>query len=158
MCGIIGYVGSKQAVPILLSGLTRLEYRGYDSVGIAVIEHGKLTLFRRAGKVEELVQELSTHAFTARVGIGHTRWATHGPPTTENAHPHVDCRGKIAVVHNGIIENFRPLKARLVAAGHTFRSETDSEVIAHLIEEHDHGDHLCSRAGQSERWLCPACL
>ncbi len=144
MCGIIGYIGSKQAVPILLSGLTRLEYRGYDSVGIAVIESGKLTLFRRAGKVEELIQQLAAHEFTAQVGIGHTRWATHGPPTIENAHPHVDCRGKIAIVHNGIIENFRALKARLVAAGHTFRSETDSEVIAHLIEEHDHGDLLAA--------------
>ncbi len=140
MCGIIGYVGSKPVIPILLAGLSRLEYRGYDSVGIAVIAGGELKLFRRAGKVEDLARQLAEHESSAQVGIGHTRWATHGPPTVENAHPHVDCRGKIAVVHNGIIENFRDLKARLVASGHTFKSDTDSEVIAHLIEEHDHGD------------------
>ncbi len=140
MCGIIGYVGSKPVIPILLAGLSRLEYRGYDSVGIAVIAGGELQLFRRAGKVEDLAHQLAAHESSAQVGIGHTRWATHGPPTVENAHPHVDCRGKIAVVHNGIIENYRDLKARLVASGHTFKSDTDSEVIAHLIEEHDHGD------------------
>jgi len=131
-------------VPLLFSGLKRLEYRGYDSAGIAIIEKGKLTLFRRAGKVEELAAEVLTEEFTAQVGIGHTRWATHGAPTDENAHPHLDCRGKIAVVHNGIIENFRPLRARLAAAGHTFRSQTDTEVIAHLIEEHDRGDLLAA--------------
>ncbi len=140
MCGIIGYVGSKPVIPILLAGLSRLEYRGYDSAGIAVVTGGELKLFRRAGKVEDLAHQLAEHELPAQVGIGHTRWATHGPPTVENAHPHVDCRGKIAVVHNGIIENFRDLKARLIAHGHTFKSDTDSEVIAHLVEEHDHGD------------------
>ncbi len=145
MCGIIGYVGIKPAAPVLLEGLKRLEYRGYDSVGIAVLEAGVMTRFRRAGRVEALGQEVPTD-LVAQIGIGHTRWATHGPPTKENAHPHLDCRGKIAVVHNGIIENFRDLKERLTAQGHRFQSQTDTEVLAHLIEAHDHGDLLSAVA------------
>ncbi len=144
MCGIIGYVGKKNAVELLFSGLKRLEYRGYDSAGVALIVGGRMTVFRRAGKVDELSGEVLPQGLSARVGIGHTRWATHGPPTEENAHPHLDCRGKIAVVHNGIIENFRPLRDRLIAAGHSFRSQTDTEVLAHLIEEHDEGDILAA--------------
>lgn len=142
MCGIIGYIGEKNAVPLLFSGLKRLEYRGYDSAGIALIEEGRMVAFRRAGKVDELGQEVIAQGLSAHIGIGHTRWATHGAPTEENAHPHLDCRGKIAIVHNGIIENFRPIRERLAAAGHTFRSQTDTEVLAHLIEEHYEGDLL----------------
>ncbi len=144
MCGIIGYVGTEAAVPLLLAGLQRLEYRGYDSAGIAVLENGKMAVFRRAGKVEELAREIGRETIDACVGIGHTRWATHGAPTEENAHPHLDCNGKIAVVHNGIIENFRALKERLAAAGHVFRSQTDTETLAHLIEEHNRGDILAA--------------
>lgn len=142
MCGIIGYVGSKSAVPLLFEGLKRLEYRGYDSAGIAILEDGRMTLFRRAGKVRQLEGEILPLELSAQVGIGHTRWATHGVPTDENAHPHLDCRGKIAVIHNGIIENFQALKERLAASGHRFRSQTDTEVLAHLIEENDQGDLL----------------
>ncbi len=144
MCGIIGYIGEKNAIPLLFSGLKRLEYRGYDSAGIALIENGRLIAFRRAGKVDDLGREVLGQGLSAHIGIGHTRWATHGAPTEENAHPHLDCRGKIAVVHNGIIENFRPIRARLAAAGHTFRSQTDTEVLAHLIEEHYAGDLLAA--------------
>jgi glucosamine--fructose-6-phosphate aminotransferase (isomerizing) len=136
MCGIIGYVGDKPATPLLFQGLKRLEYRGYDSAGIALLENGKMTLFRQAGKVGELGKKVLPLGLSARIGIGHTRWATHGPPTDENAHPHTDCSGRIAVVHNGIIEGFLPVRERLIAAGHDFRSQTDTEVIAHLIEEH----------------------
>jgi glucosamine--fructose-6-phosphate aminotransferase (isomerizing) len=146
MCGIIGYVGSEPVVPLLFAGLKRLEYRGYDSSGIAILEREKMTLFRRVGKVEQLEEEVLPHQLTARIGIGHTRWATHGVPTEENAHPHLDCRGKIAVIHNGIIENFLDLKERLTARGHRFRSQTDTEVLAHLIEEHDDGDLLAAVA------------
>ncbi len=144
MCGIIGYIGEKNAIPLLFSGLKRLEYRGYDSAGVALIDGGRLIAFRRAGKVDELGREVLAQGLSAHIGIGHTRWATHGAPTEENAHPHFDCRGKIAVVHNGIIENFRPIRERLAAAGHTFRSQTDTEVIAHLIEEHYEGDLLAA--------------
>ena len=142
MCGIIGYVGREPVVPLLFEGLKRLEYRGYDSAGIAILEDGHMTLFRRAGKVGQLESEVSARKLSARTGIGHTRWATHGAPTAENAHPHLDCRGKIAVVHNGIIENFHSLKESLIASGHRFRSQTDSEVLAHLVEEHMDEDLL----------------
>ncbi len=145
MCGIIGYVGCEQAAPLLFSGLKRLEYRGYDSAGIAVLEGGKMTLFRRAGRVGDLEKEVP-QTLTARIGIGHTRWATHGVPNEENAHPHLDCRGKIAVIHNGIIENFLDLKEKLISSGHRFRSQTDTEVLAHLIEEHYDGDLLAATA------------
>jgi len=144
MCGIIGYVGSELVVPLLFEGLKRLEYRGYDSAGIAVLKDGQMTLFRRAGKVRELESEVLPLRVPARIGIGHTRWATHGVPSEENAHPHLDCRGRIAVVHNGIIENFQVLKERLIAAGHRFRSQTDTETLAHLIEAYDEGNLLAA--------------
>lgn len=138
MCGIVGYTGPKPAAPILLNGLIKLEYRGYDSAGLALLPSGKpLKIVKKAGKIHNLVAAVRranlSPAITA--GIGHTRWATHGQPTDANAHPHTDCHGKVAVVHNGIIENYQKLKAELQVKGHRFRSQTDSEVLAHLIEE-----------------------
>lgn len=139
MCGIVGYTGSKQVSDILLGGLARLEYRGYDSAGVA-LEVGTgadcaLDVVREVGKVASLAKKLEQHNASSTCGIGHTRWATHGRPTVENAHPHVSCDGRIAIVHNGIIENFAELREELGARGHTFRSETDTEVFAHLVEE-----------------------
>ena len=134
MCGIVGYVGAKQALPILLDGMGKLEYRGYDSAGVACIDDGDIAVERKAGKLEELVRSLEGTTLEGTTGIGHTRWATHGAPTDENAHPHRDCSGSIALVHNGIIENHDVLKAELENEGHTFASETDTEVAAHLIE------------------------
>jgi glucosamine--fructose-6-phosphate aminotransferase (isomerizing) len=135
MCGIVGYVGPDEALPILLEGLRRLEYRGYDSAGVAVLNDA-VTVVKRAGKLAELEAKLEDDgAPRGTVGMGHTRWATHGPPTDTNAHPHVDCTGQVAVIHNGIIENFQALKDDLVKAGHTFSSDTDTEVVAHLIED-----------------------
>ena len=139
MCGIVGYTGSRQVSDILLSGLARLEYRGYDSAGVA-LEVGAgadcaLDVVREVGKVASLAKKSEQHDASSTCGIGHTRWATHGRPTVENAHPHVSCDGRIAIVHNGIIENFAELREELGARGHTFRSETDTEVFAHLVEE-----------------------
>jgi glucosamine--fructose-6-phosphate aminotransferase (isomerizing) len=134
LCGIVGYVGSQSALPILIEGMERLEYRGYDSAGIAVLHDGKISTARKAGRLENLVREVEGEDLSGSMGIGHTRWATHGAPTDENAHPHLDCNGKIALVHNGIIENHDVLKERLRGEGHTFRSQTDTEVAAHLIE------------------------
>jgi glutamine---fructose-6-phosphate transaminase (isomerizing) len=135
MCGIVGYVGPDEALPIILEGLRRLEYRGYDSAGVAVIDGG-LDVVKRAGKLSELDEALSEEgAPVGSVGMGHTRWATHGAPTDRNAHPHLDCTGRVAVIHNGIVENFQPLRARLEKSGHVLASETDTECIAHLIEE-----------------------
>lgn len=139
MCGIVGYVGKRDAVPILLNGLKRLEYRGYDSAGIVLNGHGELELYRAAGRLKELEKVLKDCAHPeecAHFGIGHTRWATHGKPSIENAHPHMDCSGTIAVVHNGIIENYKELKEQLIAEGHQFHSATDTEVIVHLIEKY----------------------
>ncbi len=136
MCGIVGYLGDKNAVDIVLEGLRRLEYRGYDSAGIAVIGAGALHIRRAAGRIKNLEALLREKPIEGRTGLGHTRWATHGRPTDENAHPHTDGSGNLVVVHNGIIENYLPIKERLQAEGHVFKSETDTEVIAHLIERH----------------------
>jgi glutamine---fructose-6-phosphate transaminase (isomerizing) len=136
MCGIIGYVGRKAASPILLEGLRRLEYRGYDSAGVAIVHDAGLLVRKKKGKIDDgLAPALAADPAAGLLGIGHTRWATHGPPSDENSHPHLDQSGKIAVVHNGVIENYDRLQARLLKAGHTFRSGTDTEVLAHLIGE-----------------------
>jgi glucosamine--fructose-6-phosphate aminotransferase (isomerizing) len=135
MCGIMGYIGPRDALPILLDGLRRLEYRGYDSAGVAVLVNGHIELRKSAGKLGVLEGKITHAPLNGRVGIGHTRWATHGNPTDVNAHPHADCTGRHVVIHNGIIENYLPLRERLQAAGHRFDSDTDTEVIAHLIEE-----------------------
>jgi len=141
VCGIIGYLGERPAASILLDSLRRLEYRGYDSAGIAVVDgDGRATSVRTAGKVAVLAERLAGAAATGSVGVGHTRWATHGRPTESNAHPHTDCDGRFFVIHNGIIENFASLRAELRAAGHHFTSETDSEVVPHLIESAYRGD------------------
>jgi len=134
MCGIIGYIGTRKITEVLINGLRRLEYRGYDSAGIAVFHKGKIIIRRTEGKIERLEKQIQGEEFEGKVGIGHTRWATHGRPSEENAHPHFD--GQVAVVHNGIIENYLSLKESLVAKGHSFRSETDSEIIAHLINQY----------------------
>ena len=137
MCGIVGYVGPKKVVPVIIEGLRRLEYRGYDSAGIAVGSPGsdKLAVWRAPGKLHNLEEILNNHPLDGTFGIGHTRWATHGRPTEENAHPHRDCTGRIVVVHNGIVENYLQLKHELIAQGHKFVTETDTEIIAHLIEQ-----------------------
>jgi len=134
MCGIIGYVGHREASSLLLDGLRRVEYRGYDSAGLAVLNGAGVEIRRRVGKVADLVSLVSERPLHGTVGLGHTRWATHGRPSDENAHPHTDCTNAIAVVHNGILENYAELKGRLMAWGHRFQSETDTEVLAHLIE------------------------
>ncbi len=133
MCGIVGYIGPRDAVPYLIEGLRRLEYRGYDSAGVATLEDGELLITKRAGRLDNLIQELSVNASPGHVGIGHTRWATHGPATDANAHPHVGRGSTVAVVHNGVIENFRQIKKRLEEEGCQFQSATDTEVIAHLV-------------------------
>ena len=142
MCGIIGYTGKEEALPLLLGGLERLEYRGYDSAGIALIEDGKLIVEKRVGKIRELVRSLWGKPYKGKTGIGHTRWATHGEPSTENAHPHTDEKEEFAVVHNGIVENYLELKRELESEGVKFRSGTDTEVIAHLIAKNYNGDLL----------------
>ena len=140
MCGIVGYIGSRNAVPIILDGLRRLEYRGYDSAGIAVLNGGDAISVRRAsGKLRNLEEVIRTNPLDGKFGIGHTRWATHGRPTEENAHPHRDCHGNIVVVHNGIVENYLSLKHQLQEEGHKFVTETDTEIIAHLIEKYYEG-------------------
>jgi glutamine---fructose-6-phosphate transaminase (isomerizing) len=136
MCGIVGYAGYRQAQDVVLEGLSRLEYRGYDSAGMAVLDGGKLAWSKRAGKLGNLKAALAERPpLAGTVGLGHTRWATHGPPTDPNAHPHTDCGGHLAVVHNGIIENFAVLRKEIEAAGHELTSETDTELVAHLLEE-----------------------
>src|SRR5262245_58702939 len=129
MCGIIGYIGSKDVVPVIIDGLKRLEYRGYDSAGIAVVNDGHLEIRRSAGKLQNLEEAIRINPLNGVFGIGHTRWATHGRPTEENAHPHRDCTNKIVVVHNGIIENYLELKHKLQAENHTFVTETDTEIL-----------------------------
>ncbi|MGH9867371.1 MAG: glutamine--fructose-6-phosphate transaminase (isomerizing) [Candidatus Polarisedimenticolia bacterium] len=140
MCGIVGYIGNKRVVPVLLDGLRRLEYRGYDSAGIAVVDGTELKIRRSAGKLKDLEEVLRNSPVDGHFGVGHTRWATHGRPTEENAHPHRDCKGRIVVVHNGTIDNYVDIKARLTAQGHRFVTETDTEVIAHLLEAEGGGN------------------
>ncbi len=144
MCGIVGYVGPKPVLPVIMDGLKRLEYRGYDSAGVALVHNGQLEIRRSAGKLSNLEDALAKHPIAGEYGIGHTRWATHGRPTEENAHPHVDCHRRIVVVHNGIIENYFDLKRELIAAGHTFVTQTDTEVVAHLVEQESRGDGLAA--------------
>ena len=135
MCGIVGYIGPRQAAGLLLEGLRRLEYRGYDSAGIAVVNGRGLKIMKAAGKLSVLENEMKEQMPQGTIGIGHTRWATHGAPTTTNAHPHTDQSGRIAVIHNGIIENSGAIRKALEQRGHTFKSETDTEVLAHLVGE-----------------------
>jgi glutamine---fructose-6-phosphate transaminase (isomerizing) len=142
MCGIIGYIGQRQVLPILIDGLRRLEYRGYDSAGVAVVRDGAIELRRSAGKLARLEEAIAVNPLDGEYGIGHTRWATHGRPTEENAHPHRDCTGRIVVVHNGIIENYLELKRQLLREGHTFVTETDTEIVAHLVEREMQDDGL----------------
>ena len=142
MCGIIGYIGSKPVVPVLIEGLRRMEYRGYDSAGVALVGAGGISLRRSAGKLANLESAIATEPVDGLYGIGHTRWATHGRPTEENAHPHRDCTGKIVVVHNGIIENYLELKKELQEQGHLFKTETDTEIVAHLVEREMKQDGL----------------
>jgi glutamine---fructose-6-phosphate transaminase (isomerizing) len=146
MCGIIGYLGAQDATPILMDGLKRLEYRGYDSAGVSVLEPGAAAprVTKCDARVDELLAKLRADMPHGHLGIGHTRWATHGRPTLDNAHPHTDCRGRISVVHNGIIENFQELKDELEAAGHEFVSDTDTEIVPHLIEQYYRGDFLAA--------------
>jgi len=154
MCGIVGYVGSRDATPIVVEGLRRLEYRGYDSAGLAVIQDGQLARRRAVGKLVNLDRVLAERPLDGTVGIGHTRWATHGGVTEANAHPHTDCAGNLVVVHNGIVENYLELKRALQAQGHTFHSETDTEVIAHLVEQHyNDGAPLVGAVRQALRQL-----
>src|SRR2546423_13988019 len=140
MCGIIGYVGRREAEPILVEGLRRLEYRGYDSAGLATLTGPRMHLRRRAGRIANLVRHLGERPAPGCVGISHPRWATHGPATDANAHPHLGGDGAVAIVHNGVIENYALLKKQLQADGVVFRSETDSEVIAHLIASYLNDD------------------
>ena len=142
MCGIVGYIGSKEVVSVLIEGLRKLEYRGYDSAGVAVVSHGAVTLRRSAGKLSNLERVIDADPLTGDYGLGHTRWATHGRPTEENAHPHRDCTGRIVVVHNGIIENYLDLKQELQRQGHKFATETDTEIVAHLVERETRDDGL----------------
>ena len=135
MCGIIGYIGQRNSLPILLEGLRRLEYRGYDSAGIAMIIGDRLVVHKKAGKVAELVNLVSGNGLSSKLGIGHTRWATHGEPNDVNAHPHWDCNNEIALIHNGIIENYDTIKIKLEREGHRMRTATDTEVLCHLVEE-----------------------
>lgn len=140
MCGIVGYVGEKQAANFLIDGLTKLEYRGYDSAGIAVFDGEKINVAKSVGRLAALKEKIKNNTPEGVMGIGHTRWATHGRPSDVNSHPHTDCSGKFAIVHNGIIENFMSLKEELIAKGHKFVSETDTEVVAHLMAAYYDGD------------------
>src|SRR5690348_18448159 len=141
MCGIVGYIGRKKVVPVVVEGLRKLEYRGYDSAGIAVVgADGSLQIRRASGKLRNLEEAISKSPVDGVFGIGHTRWATHGRPTEENAHPHRDCTGQVVVVHNGIIENYLELKEQLQREGHKFVTETDTEIVAHLVEKNMQGD------------------
>ena len=149
MCGIVGYLGDQDVLPILVRGLERLEYRGYDSAGVALVGDGKLATVKSVGKIKALKERLDGRTFPGRLGIAHTRWATHGAPSDRNAHPQLDCTGRIAVVHNGIIENHAALRKLLEAEGHVFASETDTETLAHLIEKHLDGRTLGEAVGRA---------
>ncbi len=152
MCGIVGYIGRKTAAPVIINGLRKLEYRGYDSFGVATIGSG-IEICKHAGRISENAR--SALHLNGTIGIGHTRWATHGAPNDINAHPHTDCKNRFAIVHNGIIENYADLKRQLIARGHRFLSETDTEVVAHLIEEnYTAADHLSRRAKDCRRAEC----
>lgn len=152
MCGIVGYVGSQSALEVVMAGLKRLEYRGYDSAGVAVLADGGLAAGKKAGKLVNLEKELVDRPLpTGGTGIGHTRWATHGGPTDANAHPHLDNAGRVAVVHNGIIENFAALRAELTERGHDLASETDTEVVAHLLAEEFSS---CGDLAEAMRLVC----
>src|SRR3990167_5671896 len=140
MCGIVGYIGSGDTTKILLEGLRRLEYRGYDSAGICINSKQHLTVFKKQGRVSELSGSLPENGMAGQVGVAHTRWATHGVPNEVNAHPHLDCSGEVAIVHNGIVENYQSLRELLVKEGHKIVSETDSEILAHLIEKFYEGN------------------
>src|SRR5881628_983960 len=165
MCGIVGYTGTRPGAALVLEGLKRLEYRGYDSAGLAVVSDGRIDVFKAAGKIAALEKELGAKLPAGTTALAHTRWATHGAPNTKNAHPHTDCGGTVALVHNGIIENAGALRAALTKRGHGFRSETDTEVLAHLIEElHVKGTPLLDAVvgalqevegaiGQGEHWV-----
>src|SRR5690554_1264462 len=142
MCGIVGYLGNRDVVEVLISGLSRLEYRGYDSAGISVMEDGTVSIVKAQGRLRNLEEKLSIGSLKGQMGIGHTRWATHGAPSDENSHPHNSNNNKISVVHNGIIENYMELKDKLVQLGYTFLSDTDTEVIPNLIDFHYNGDLL----------------
>ena len=137
MCGIVGIVQQQETKigKTIIEALTKLEYRGYDSVGIASILDGKVLITKDQGKISEVTERIDINKIKGKIALGHTRWATHGPPTKENAHPHIDCSGEISVIHNGIIENFRVLKEELLNQGHSFQSETDTEIIPHMIEQ-----------------------
>ena len=137
MCGIVGYIGKKNALPIILEGLKRLEYRGYDSAGVSIVNSkNKIVSFKKAGKVKELVDSIDINIFQGTIGIGHTRWATHGVPNDINAHPHYDMDDKIMIVHNGIIENYKTIKNKLREENYTFKTDTDTEILANLINYH----------------------
>ncbi|MHA2231505.1 MAG: glutamine--fructose-6-phosphate transaminase (isomerizing), partial [Candidatus Hodarchaeales archaeon] len=151
ICGIIAICAENENVaPMITRGLKKLEYRGYDSVGIAMLDESGIILRKDAGTVDDVVFRLRLASITGKVGMGHTRWATHGPPLRSNAHPHSDCSNKIAVIHNGIIENYLELRSELIKTGHDFKSETDTEVIAHLIEEYMTSENLDLKAAFSK--------
>jgi glucosamine--fructose-6-phosphate aminotransferase (isomerizing) len=135
MCGIVGYIGTREAYPVILKGLKRLEYRGYDSSGVALKNENGISLYRKKGKVAELEESVLGIDLHANIGIGHTRWATHGEPSDRNAHPHLSNNKKLAMIHNGIIENYAPLKQELVNKGYVFSSDTDTEVLLNFIED-----------------------
>src|SRR6187399_2861245 len=153
MCGIVGYVGNKPLLPVIIEGLRKLEYRGYDSAGVAVVRNGEMVIRRSAGKLSRLEDVLAADPIDGQFGVGHTRWATHGRPSEENAHPHRNCTGRIVVVHNGIIENYLELKHALTAEGHHFATETDTEIVAHLVEKESRGDGLIAAVRRSLKQL-----
>src|SRR5579875_1863921 len=142
MCGIVGYIGPRNVKDVVVGGLAKLEYRGYDSAGIAAIDHGNIKVVKSVGRLANLEAKLADSPVDGQAAIGHTRWATHGKPSDENAHPHQDCSGRFAIVHNGIVENYLALREELISKGHQFKSETDTEVVVHMIEELFNGDFL----------------